>query len=135
SSRGVRAAIAAPPADMLMGIGGAPEAVVTACALKCLGGEIQCKLWPRNDDERAQAEKLGLPLGKVLGMDDLVRGDDVFMSLTGVTHRELVSGVRFTARGAYTETLAMRSRSGTIRRIQSHHNFKKLSHYTAVAYE
>jgi fructose-1,6-bisphosphatase II len=132
---GIMPSIEGTGVDMLVGIGGSPEAVVTACALKCLGGEIQCKLWPRNDDERAQAEKLGLPLGKVLGMDDLVRGDDVFMSLTGVTHGELVSGVRFTARGAYTETLAMRSRSGTIRRIQSHHNFSKLSRYTAVAYE
>ncbi len=120
--------------DMLLGIGGAPEAVVTACALKCLGGEIQCKLWPRNEEERAQAEANGLPLNKVLQMDDLVRGDDVFMSLTGVTHGELVGGVRYTARGAYTETLAMRSRSGTIRRIHSHHNLGKLSRYAAVAY-
>ena len=121
--------------DMLLGIGGAPEAVVTACALKCLGGDIQCRLWPRNDEERAAAERHGLPLNKVLTIDDLVRGDDVFMSLTGVTHGELVSGVRYSARAAYTETLAMRSRSGTIRRIQSVHNFKKLSRYAAIAYE
>ena len=121
--------------DMLLGVGGSPEAVVTACALKCLGGDIQCKLWPRNDGERAAAEQLGLPLNKVLTMNDLVRGDDVFMSLTGVTHGELVRGVHYTPNGARTETLAMRSRSGTIRRIQSSHNFEKLSRYTAVAYE
>src|SRR5581483_1423476 len=120
--------------DMLLGIGGSPEAVVTACALKCLGGEIQCRLWPRNDEERARAKEQGLALDMVLRMDDLVRGDDVFMSLTGVTHGELVGGVRYTGRGAYTETLAMRSRSGTIRRIQSHHNLGKLSRYAAVAY-
>jgi fructose-1,6-bisphosphatase II len=121
--------------DMLLGIGGSPEAVVTACALKCLGGDIQCKLWPRTEEERAAAERAGLPLDKVLTIDDLVRGDDVFMALTGVTHGELVSGVRYTPRGAHTETLAMRSRSGTVRRIQSAHNFEKLSRYTAVAYE
>jgi fructose-1,6-bisphosphatase II len=119
--------------DMLLGIGGSPEAVVTACALKCIGGDIQCRLWPRNDEERRQAEENNLPLNKVLYIDDLVRDDDVFMSLTGVTHGELVSGVRYTSRGAYTETLAMRSNSGTIRRIQSHHNREKLARYTALA--
>jgi fructose-1,6-bisphosphatase II len=120
--------------DMLLGVGGSPEAVVTACALKCLGGDIQCKLWPRNDEERATARELGLPLNKVLTINDLVRGDDVFMSLTGVTHGELVSGVRYSEWGASTETLAMRSRSGTIRRIQSQHNLGKLSRYAAVSY-
>jgi fructose-1,6-bisphosphatase II len=121
--------------DMLLGVGGSPEAVVTACALKCLGGDIQCKLYPRNDEEREAARKIGLPLDKVLTIDDLVRGDDVFMSLTGVTSGELVTGVRYTSRGARTETLAMRSRSGTFRRIQSVHNLDKLAIYTSVAYQ
>jgi fructose-1,6-bisphosphatase II len=119
--------------DMLMGVGGSPEAVLTAAALKCLGGDIQCKLWPRNDDERAQAEKLGLSLDTVLTIDDLVRGDDVFFALTGVTDGELVKGVHYFAHGATTETLVMRSRSGTIRRIQAVHNFEKLERYTELA--
>jgi fructose-1,6-bisphosphatase II len=119
--------------DMLMGVGGSPEAVLTAAALKCLGGDIQCKLWPRNDDERTQAEKLGLALDTVLTIDDLVRGNDVFFSLTGVTDGELVKGVHYFPHGATTETLVMRSRSGTVRRIQAVHNFEKLEHYADLA--
>jgi fructose-1,6-bisphosphatase II len=120
-------------ADMLMGVGGSPEAVLTAAALKCLGGDIQCKLWPRNDDERSQAEKLGLGLDRVLTIDDLVRGNDVFFSLTGVTDGELVKGVHYFPHGATTETLVMRSRSGTVRRIQAVHNFEKLEHYANLS--
>jgi fructose-1,6-bisphosphatase II len=120
--------------DMLMGIGGSPEAVITAAALKCLGGDMQCKLWPRNDEERAAAAREGLPLDKVLTIDDLVKGDDVFFSLTGVTDGELVRGVRFFANGARTETLVMRSRSGTIRRVQSEHNFTRLMGYSSLPY-
>ncbi len=121
--------------DMLLGIGGSPEAVTTACALKCLGGDIQCRLWPRDDAERLEAEKLGLPLDRVLSIDDLVNDDDVFFSLTGVTDGELVRGVRYFPRGAHTETLAMRSRSGTIRRVSAVHHFDKLMRYSALAYE
>src|SRR5919206_4375683 len=119
--------------DMLMGVGGSPEAVITAAALKCLGGDIQCKLWPRNEGEREAAEKIGLPLGKVLTIDDLVRGDDVFFALTGVTDGELVKGVHYFPHGATTETLVMRSRSGTVRRIQAVHNFEKLEHYASLS--
>jgi len=119
--------------DMLLGVGGSPEAVLTAAALKCLGGDIQCKLWPRNEGERAQAEKLGLALDQVLTIDDLVRGDDVFFSLTGVTDGELVKGVHYFPHGATTETLVMRSRSGTVRRIQAVHNFEKLAHYAQLS--
>jgi fructose-1,6-bisphosphatase II len=119
--------------DMLMGVGGSPEAVLTAAALKCLGGDIQCKLWPRDDQERAQAEKLGLSLDGVLTIDNLVRGNDVFFSLTGVTDGELVKGVHYFPHGATTETLVMRSRSGTIRRIQAVHNFEKLERYADLA--
>jgi fructose-1,6-bisphosphatase II len=121
--------------DMLLGIGGSPEAVTTACALKCLGGDIQCRYWPRNDKERELAEEQNLPLGQILTIDDLVADDDVFFSLTGVTTGELVRGVRYTAHGAYTETLAMRGKSGTIRRVQSNHNFDKLMRYSALAYD
>jgi fructose-1,6-bisphosphatase II len=120
-------------ADMLMGVGGSPEAVLTAAALKCLGGDIQCKLWPRNDNERTQAEKLGLSLDRVLTIDDLVRGNDVFFALTGVTDGELVKGVHYFPHGATTETLVMRSRSGTVRRIQAVHNFEKLEHYANLS--
>jgi fructose-1,6-bisphosphatase II len=120
--------------DMLMGVGGSPEAVITAAALKCLGGDMQCRLWPRNDEERAAAEREGLPLDKLLTIDDLVKGDDVFFSLTGVTDGELVRGVRFFAGGARTETLVMRSRSGTVRRVQSQHNFSKLMRYSSLRY-
>ena len=121
--------------DMLLGIGGSPEAVTTACALKCLGGDIQCRYWPRNDAERQIADEKKLPLGKILTIDDLVSDDDVFFALTGVTTGELVHGVRYTAGGAYTETLAMRGRSGTVRRVQSSHNFNKLMRYSALAYD
>lgn len=120
--------------DMLLGIGGSPEAVTTACALKCLGGEIQCKLWPRNDAEREQAERLGLALDTVLTMDDLVKADDCFFALTGVTNGELVNGVRYEAHAAYTESLAMRGASQTVRRVQSRHNLDKLARYTELAY-
>jgi fructose-1,6-bisphosphatase II len=119
--------------DMLLGIGGSPEAVLTAAALKCLGGDIQCTLWPRDDAERAQAEQLGLGLDQVLTIDDLVKGDDVFFSLTGVTDGELVKGVHYFPHGATTETLVMRSESGTIRRVQATHNFEKLAHYAKLA--
>src|SRR6266699_3261226 len=119
--------------DMLMGIGGSPEAVLTAAALKCLGGDIQCKLWPRDAAERETAEKLGLPLDRVLTIDDLVRGNDVFFALTGVTDGELVKGVHYFPHGATTETLVMRSMSGTVRRIHATHNFEKLERYTNLA--
>jgi fructose-1,6-bisphosphatase II len=121
--------------DMLLGIGGSPEAVVSACALKCLGGDIQCRLWPRNDDERRAAQVNNLALDKVLTINDLVSGDDVFFALTGVTHGELVQGVRFFGGGATTETLAMRSHSGTIRRIQSVHHLDKLRRVAGPRYD
>jgi len=120
-------------ADMLVGVGGSPEAVLSAAALKCLGGDIQCKLWPRNPEERAAAEKIGLPLDRLLTIDDLVRGNDVFFALTGITDGELVKGVHYFPHGATTETLVMRSRSGTVRRIHATHNFEKLEHYADLA--
>lgn len=131
----IEAAMEESGVDMLMGIGGSPEAVISACAIKCLGGDIQCRLWPRTDEERRLAEQNNLPLDKVLTINDLVSGDDVFFSLTGVTHGELVSGVRYFPDGAKTETLAMRSNSGTIRRIQSVHHFKQLRRVAGERYE
>jgi fructose-1,6-bisphosphatase II len=120
--------------DLLLGIGGSPEAVTAACAIKCLGGDMQARYWPRNDKERQIAEEQNLPLDTIMTIDDLVGDDDVFFSLTGVTTGELVHGVRYTGHGAHTETLAMRGRSGTIRRVESHHNFDKLMRYSALAY-
>ena len=121
--------------DLLLGIGGSPEAVTTACALKCLGGDIQCRYWPRNDAERATMEREGLSTETILTIDDLVADDDVFFSLTGVTTGELVRGVRYSPHSAFTETLAMRGKSGTVRRVQSTHNFDKLMRYSALAYD
>jgi fructose-1,6-bisphosphatase II len=111
--------------DVLMGTGGAPEAVITACALKCMGGEIQCKLWPRNEDERQKGEINGLDFDRVLETDDLVGGNDIFFAATGVTDGGLLRGVRLTARGAKTASLAMRARSGTVRMLETFHDFTK----------
>lgn len=120
--------------DALMGVGGAPEAVISAAAMKCFGGEIQCLLWPRNDDERRRAEAAGLPLGKVLGTDDLCGGDNVFVSITGITDGELLKGVRYSSGGASTHSLVMRSRSGTIRSVEAHHRWDKLIQVANIQY-
>jgi len=130
----VMTAIDDPPADMLMGIGGAPEAVITACALKCLGGEIQCKLWPRNDDERQALVDSGNDLERVLTTDDLVSGQDVFVAATGVTTGALLRGVRYLPNGAITDSIVMRSRSGTVRRIEASHALDKLESFTGREY-
>ena len=121
--------------DILFGIGGTPEGVTAACALKCLGGAIQGRLWPRNDDERKTAEDLGYDVDKVLHLDDLVSGNDVFFAATGVTDGELLRGVRYWGDGAGTQSLVMRSKSGTIRMIDAQHKWTKLSHYSAVQYD
>jgi fructose-1,6-bisphosphatase II len=133
-SAGVMTSIEDPPADMLMGIGGAPEAVITACALKCVGGEIQCKLWPRNDDERALAQANQLDLEKVYHIENLVRGENVFFAATGITDGEFLSGVRYFGGGATTHSVVMRSASGTQRYIQSRHRWDKLMRISGVPY-
>jgi len=112
--------------DMLMGIGGTPEGVISAAAIKCVGGALQGKLWPRNDDERSRLLDAGFDLDRVLTEDDLVTGDDVFVAATGVTGGALLRGVRMTGAGAETESLVMRSRSGTVRRISAFHPSEKL---------
>jgi fructose-1,6-bisphosphatase II len=113
--------------DMLMGIGGTPEGVISAAAIKCLGGVIQGRLWPRNDDEHDALVAAGFDLEKILTVDDLVAGDDVFVAATGVTGGALLRGVRTTAAGVETESIVMRSRSGTVRRITAHHPAEKLA--------
>jgi fructose-1,6-bisphosphatase II len=112
--------------DMLMGIGGTPEGVIAAAAIKCVGGAVQGRLWPRNDDERQELVDAGYDLSRVLTTDDLVAGNDVFVAATGVTTGALLRGVRYTPDGAVTDSIVMRSRSGTVRRIEAHHAFEKL---------
>jgi len=112
--------------DMLMGVGGTPEGVIAAAALKCVGGALQGKLWPRNEEERKALLDAGFNLDKVLTINDLVAGDDVFVSATGVTDGSLLRGVLFTDQGAVTDSIVMRSRSGTTRRIGAVHRMHKL---------
>jgi fructose-1,6-bisphosphatase II len=122
----IAAALAFTGVDMLMGIGGTPEGVISAAAIKCAGGAIQAKLWPRNDDERQALVEAGYDLDRVLTTDDLVSGEDVFVSATGVTRGALLNGVRVTRAGAETESIVMRSRSGTVRRIAAYHPSSKV---------
>ncbi len=112
--------------DLVMGMGGTPEGVISAAAIKCLGGAMQGKLWPRNDDERERLVAAGFDLDRVLTEDDLVSGDDVFVAATGVTRGALLNGVRTTASGIETESIVMRSRSGTVRRIAAYHPSEKI---------
>jgi fructose-1,6-bisphosphatase II len=119
--------------DLLMGIGGTPEGVLSAAALKCVGGVIQGKLWPRNDEERQRLIDEGYDLDRVLTTDDLVGGRDVFFAATGVTTGALLRGVRYTRDGATTDSIVMRSRSGTVRRIEATHSFEKLEQISNLA--
>ena len=121
--------------DVLVGIGGTPEGIVAACALKCIGGAIQAKLWPRDEPEREKALAAGHELGRVLNTDDLVRGDNIFFAATGITSGDLLRGVRYRGDGAYTESIVMRSKSGTIRVIDSFHRLEKLRAYSAVDFD
>ncbi len=118
--------------DLLLGVGGTPEGIITACAMKCLGGTIQGKLWPRDEEERTKAMEAGHDLERVLYTDDLVRGDNVFFVATGITDGELLRGVRYRPETATTQSLVMRSKSGTIRQIESVHRLTKLRAYSAV---
>lgn len=120
--------------DLLMGIGGTPEGVVAAAALKCLGGAIQGRLFPRSDEERARLEEAGLDADRVLTTEDLVSGEDVFFAATGITDGPLLRGVRYDRDGATTFSIVMRSRSGTVRSIEAHHRFEKLERFTGRSY-
>jgi len=120
--------------DMLYGIGGTPEGVISAAALKCVGGGIQGRLWPRNDEERQQLLAAGLDPARVLRTDDLVSGEDVFVAATGVTTGSLLQGVRYTPGGAVTDSIVMRSRSGTVRRVEAQQSLAKLSALTGFEY-
>ena len=118
------------PVDLLWGIGGTPEGVIAAAALKCLGGGMIARLWPRDDAERQAALAAGYDLDRQMTQDDLVTGDDCFFSATGVTDGDVLQGVHYRGRGATTESLVTRSRTGTIRRIHARHNRDKLRVYT-----
>jgi fructose-1,6-bisphosphatase II len=120
--------------DLLLGIGGTPEGVIAAAALKCLGGAIQGRLFPRNDEERARLVEAGFDLDAVLTADDLVAGNDVFFAATGITDGSLLRGVRYTEGGATTSSMVMRSRSGTVRAVEAEHSFSKLEQFAGVSY-
>jgi fructose-1,6-bisphosphatase II len=120
--------------DMLYGIGGTPEGVISAAALKCVGGGIQGRLWPRSDQERQKLVDDGLDPTRVLHTDDLVSGEDVFVAATGVTTGSLLQGVRYTPGGAVTDSIVMRSRSGTVRRVVAQQSLAKLSALTGFEY-
>ena len=120
--------------DILFGIGGTPEGVIAACALKALGGEIQGRLYARNDEERRAALDGGYDLDRVLTTDDLVASEDVFFAASGVTEGDILRGVRYRGEGASTETLVMRSKTGTIRTIRATHKWQKLMRYSALEY-
>jgi len=120
--------------DMLMGVGGTAEAIIAAAALKCLGGGMQCKLWPRNEAERLYAQENEHDLNRVFTIDDLIGGNDVFFAATGITDGELLDGVRFQRGGAQTTSMVMRSKSGTVRHIVSQHRWDKLMKISQIGY-
>ncbi len=120
--------------DVLFGIGGTPEGVLTAAAMKCMGGELQGRLWPRSDEERRAAEEAGYDLHQVLTTDDLVRGENCFFAATGISSGELLRGVRYDSRGATTQSLVMRSKSGTVRRVEAFHRLAKLRAYSMIEF-
>jgi fructose-1,6-bisphosphatase II len=123
---GIEAALPDREIDVLMGIGGTPEGVLTAAAIHCIGGAIQCKAWPRDDNERAAAIAAGVDIDKVYKTEDLIDSDDVFFAATGISSGELLKGVRYFSGGASTQSIAMRGRSGTVRWIDASHNFERL---------
>lgn len=120
--------------DLLLGVGGTPEGVIGASALKCLGGAMQGRLSPRNDEERDKLHDAGFDLEAVLTTDDLVSGNDVFFAATGITTGSLLRGVEYTSGGAVTHSMVMRSRSGTVRYIEAEHSFGKLERFSRIAY-
>jgi fructose-1,6-bisphosphatase II len=123
-----------PQVDVLYGIGGTPEGVTSACAVKALGGQILGRLWPRDDAEAGRAREAGYDLTAVLTVDDLVRSDDSFFACTGITPSQLLSGVTFDGKGAVTDSLMMRSKSGTVRSIRARHSLDKLREYASIQY-
>ena len=120
--------------DMLLGVGGTPEGVIAACAIKCLGGAIQGRLWPRNEEERDAAIQAGYDLDQVLTTEDLVSGDDAFFAATGITDGDLLNGVRYRGNNAITQSIVMRSRSGTVRQVDALHRTERLKKFSDTLY-
>jgi fructose-1,6-bisphosphatase II len=120
---------------MLAGIGGTPEGIISAAALKCMGGAIQGRLWPHDDAERERAVAAGHDLDRVLTTDELVRGDNVFFCATGVTDGDLLRGVLYRTGGCTTQSIVMRSKSGTVRMIEGYHRLTKLREYSSVNFD
>ena len=120
--------------DLLMGIGGSPEAIITACAVKCVGGNMQCKLWPRNDAERELCREKGMDVDKVLYLNDLVSSDNVFFAATGITDGDWLEGVRYSGDSVYTSSLVMRAKSGTLRYVNAVHNLQKLDEISGIKF-
>lgn len=121
--------------DMLLGIGGTPEGIIAAAAMKCLGGALQGKLWPKDDTERAKAREAGHDPDRVLSTDDLVRGENVFFCATGITDGDLLRGTHYGAGGATSQSIVMRSKSGTVRVIDGYHRLNKLRSYASVDFD
>ena len=122
------------PVDLLWGIGGTPEGVISAAAIHCMGGKLIGRLWPRTDEERSEAVNAGYDLDAILTQNELVKGEDVFFAATGVTDGDMLQGVRYPRKKATTESLIMRSRSGTVRRVLATHNRAKLREITGERY-
>jgi fructose-1,6-bisphosphatase II len=133
-SAAIEAALPDTDVDVLMGIGGTPEGVLSAAAIRCIGGAIQCKAWPRDDKERKTAIDRGDDLNKVYKTEDLITSDDVFFAATGVSTGDLLRGVRYFSGGAQTQSIAMRGRSGTMRWVDARHNFNKLEKLDSIKY-
>lgn len=129
------AAIPGTGIDVVMGIGGSPEAVIAACALKCAGGDMQCRLWPRNEAEHTYAQENDIDTDRILGIDDLVGGEDVFFAATGITDGELLDGVHYFNDGATTHTIVMRAVTGTVRHIKSTHRMSKLQNLSDIPFD
>jgi fructose-1,6-bisphosphatase II len=121
--------------DLLVGIGGTPEGIIAACAMKCMGGSIQARLWPKDEAERRKALDAGHDLDRVLFTDDLVKGDNAFFCATGVTDGDLLRGVRYRSGGCQTQSIVMRSKSGTVRMIDGFHRLTKLREYSSVDFD
>jgi len=122
------------PVDLMMGIGGTPEGVIAAAAVKALGGAVQGRLWPRTDEERQAIADAGLDPDRKLATDDLVAGENLFVAATGVTDGALLNGVKYTREGAETDSIVIRSRSGTVRRVQAWHELDKLTRFSGREY-
>jgi fructose-1,6-bisphosphatase II len=133
-SAAIQAALPDTGVDVLMGVGGTPEGVLSAAAILCIGGAIQCKAWPRNEQERTQTLTAGVDIDKVYMTEDLIDSDDVFFAATGVSSGELLKGVQYSGGGAKTQSLAMRSRSGTMRWIDSWHNLNRLDKVSQIEF-